>query len=155
MQVHSLSIYLSPIASYKPVSYSVRFFDGTAAANAQFTTRIETPSIAQGATTGSFSIPIIDNIYYTTNSTFSIVISSLSGANYPSEAYPALGQLNILRSITIIDNEAPTMTITTTDFTVDEDVSGGEFRVNYTLPSLTESVAFRIRTSAGVSNLWC
>ena len=136
-------------ASYKPVSYSVRFFDGTATAGTFYNSNITTPSIAQGSTTGSFSIPINDNVYYTTNSTFSIVVSSLSGANYPSEAYPAGGQLNILRSITIIDNEAPSMTISTTDFTVDEDVAGGVFRVNYTFPSLTDSVAFRISTSAG------
>ena len=135
-------------ASYKPVSYSVRFFDGTATAGTFYNSNISTPSIAQGATTGSFSIPINDNEYYTTNATFSVIISSLNGANYPSEAYPALGQLNILRVITIIDNEAPSMTITTTDFTVDEDVAGGVFRVNYTFPSLTDSVAFRISTSA-------
>ena len=69
--------------------------------------------------------------------TFSLTLSELRGAKFSDD------ESTISESVTIVDNELPTLMITTTDFTVNEDIGTTGFEVNVQLSGPTsQSVTF-------------
>ena len=111
-------------------------------------------------------IPILYDSNYTGNKTFTISVvhfnSSPYKPNFPvedTEVNDEGEQVKHSKVITIVDNEAPEIEITTTDFTVAENVSGGNLVVNYrllspgttTLTTATKPVSFEYNLIDGTT----
>ena len=86
-----------------------------------------TRSIEANQTTGSFSIPILDDLDIEGSEAFTLTLSNVLGATF-------VGNVNsISQSVSIIDNETPRIAITTTNFNVSEVVGSSEFELNFEL----------------------
>ena len=123
-------------ASYRDVTYNVSYIDGTAKISTHYNQSTTDLRILAGATTGSFSIPIVDNDDVSTaevvalnrtvreNHTFSFSLNRLQGAHFSADD---LSDRNIFlsRTVTILDDELPAITVTVPT-TVAENVGVGE-----------------------------
>ena len=88
-------------------------------------------TISGGETTASVSIPIRDDTSREGNESFNLTLSNVSGAVFESGATHR-------ESITIVDNESATLSITTTNFSVAEDIGTTGFVVNVALSEVTD-----------------
>ena len=116
---------------------------GTAIAGFDFAeisaARPVTVTIPIGETSTNLIFPIIEDNIFEGNETFAIGIVSVSGAVIPENT-----PNNILTtSVRIVDNELPQLTISSATTSVDEDVSGGDFNITFTLDRpTTDEVRF-------------
>ena len=93
--------------------------------------------ILAGQSTGTFSIPIADDLKNEGDETFTVTLSSPVGAIFANEVE------RISKTVTIQDNELPTISLTTEDFVVAEDVGSAGFVVNFDLSGPTrQAVTF-------------
>ena len=116
--------------------FSYEFTDGSAKQGIDYTVSpafLSTQRFIQGQTTISLSIRINYNPSYTGNKIFTVSLVSPLRLNFPDGAEMIDGQLKYSKTVTIIDKQSPAIQITTTNFNVAENVSGGNFVVNYVL----------------------
>ena len=123
-------------ASYRDVTYSVIYLDGYAKINTHYNRSTSDLRILAGATTGSFSIPIVDNGDISTsvegspsrtvreNYTFSFSLNSIRGAHFSADDL-SYRNIFLARTVTILDDELPAITVTVPT-TVAENVGVGE-----------------------------
>ena len=126
--------------------YSIEFTDGTARNGVDFSFD---PSLSNrqvidfGDTRRTIPITILYNPSYTGNKTFEVSLIRPEKLSFPDDAETVNGALKYTRSITIIDQQAPAIEITNTSFNVAENVSGGNFVVNYVIENpATRQVSF-------------
>ena len=87
---------------------------GTATANTDYTTTSGTLTISSGSTTGAITVAALGDTSYEDNETFTVALSSPSGATIPAGQGSATG--------TILDDDGPALTIS--DATAAEGNSG-------------------------------
>ena len=105
-----------------------------------------TISAESGVLTTSFSIPILNDSNNEGNEPFDLVLSELSGAVFSN------GKSTITKTITIHDDEPPTLSIATTNLNVLEDVGSDGFIVEFKLSGATdENVTFDYALSNGTA----
>ena len=105
-----------------------------------------TISAESGVLTTSFSIPILNDSNNEGNESFDLVLSELSGAVFSN------GKSTITKTITIHDDEPPTLSIATTNLNVLEDVGSDGFVVEFKLSGATdENVTFDYALSNGTA----
>ena len=132
-------------AASSPVVINYETADVTAMSGSDFTgvTPASNTSItiAEGATTGTISIPITNDTDSEGNETFTLSITNLSGANFSSG-------VSYRQTITIIDDEGPSIDFVDTPLSVREDVTSGKFEVTVQLsgPS-NQRISVDYRTS--------
>ena len=98
---------------------------------------IRTATISAGNSSGTFTIPVIDDLLNEGNETFTLTLSNLSKAEF------AVDDNSISKTVTIQDNELPILSVTTEDFTIDEDDSESEFVLNFELSGpIEQDVSF-------------
>ena len=100
---------------------------GIAIENAQTTT------IATGSTTTTLRIPIIDDSANEGNEEFKLKITNATNSVFANN----LTEIEI--TLTIIDNEVPTLSLTNSTFEVQENVAGGNFVITTALSNETEN----------------
>ena len=126
--------------------YNIEFTDGTARNGVEYSyssSLLNRQRINHNETMRTIPITIRYNPSYTGNKTFQVSLIRPLRLNFPDDAETVYGELKYSRTITIIDSQAPPINITTTDFTVAENVSGGNLLVNYTLDNpATHQVSF-------------
>ena len=123
-------------ASWRNVGFSFRMNDITTDSN-DYTENREIFTIGVGETSGTFNVPITNDSADEGNETFSLNLRFVRGAQYPTSVLNSNRPDRITRIVTIIDDERPTVSITTTNFDVYENVSGGIFVTNVVLSSTT------------------
>ena len=126
------------VASHQNISFIYDLSDISTTKGSDYTEeRNRRATISAGQSTGKFTIPIINDEENEGNETFSLTLSGLRGAKFADD------ESTISEIVTIIDNELPTLMITTTDFTVNEDIGTTGFEVNVQLSGPTsQSVTF-------------
>ena len=93
-------------------------------------------------------IPIVDDDDVEGTETFDLVVTIASGAKFDGDQTVLL-----LRSITILDNEKPTLSFKTTQFSVDEDTSEEKIEVEVMLSVIThQDVTFNYSLADVTSN---
>ncbi len=128
-------------ASYLAVSVNYQTNGGTAGAPADFTTTTGTLTITPGSTTGTISVPIIDDAIVENNETFTIDLSNPTNANIVDNQ--GIG--------TIVDNDG-TPKISISDVTESENIGTMNFTVTLTAASaLPVSVNFQTIDGTAVS----
>ena len=116
-----------------PISVTIETTDDSALVGQDFVAFGSTPKEFR-STTDNLPV-VISSINDSTlegNESFSFRITSLSGAKFPE------GVTSYSGTMTIIDDESSTLTITNTEFYVEEDVQGGNFDVNLSLSSAVD-----------------
>ena len=107
-------------------------------------TRIGT--VSKGNNSGTFTIPLTDDLISEENETFTITLSR------PNNAVFAANAMMISKTATIEDNEPPILKITTTDFTVDENVGATGFQLAFELSNPTDQeVSFQYDVTDGTA----
>ena len=131
-------------ATNNPVVITYETVDGTAVSPADFTgitnasPAMET--IAIGDTTTTLRIPIIEDIDAEGNQDFKVKITNASNSVFPESAG------FIEATVTIIDNEVPTLTVAESTRSVAEDIQNGRFQVTFELSyDAIENVTFDYR----------
>ena len=100
------------------VSFKYALTDDSATKGSDYTEALEaerTLTISGGDTTQTISIPIRDDSIDEEDETFTLTLSNLSGAVFAEGS-------NLPKTITILDNESIFLSISTTDFSVAENV---------------------------------
>ncbi len=111
----SVGVQLSGIP-HQDVTFSYDMADVTATKRVDYVEEgTRTATISAGSSSGSFSIPIIDDLYNEGNETFNLTLSNLSNAVFADDA------ASISKIVTIQDNELPILLVKTEEFIVDED----------------------------------
>ena len=116
-------------ATENDVSFKYALGGGSATKVTDYTEAMEaerTLTISGGDTTKSISIPIIDDTLAEDDETFILTLSNLTGAVFASGGI-------LTETITILDDEAITLTLSTTDFSVAENIGGDGFEVEVEL----------------------
>ena len=126
------------VASHQNISFIYDMSDISTTKGDDYTEEMNRRvTITAGQLTGTFSIPIINDEDNEGNETLMLTLSGLRGAIFADE------EDSISESVTIVDNESPTLVVTTTDFTVAEDVGSIGFEINVQLSGPTsQSVTF-------------
>ena len=120
------------VASHQNISFIYDMSDISTTKGDDYTEEMNRRvTIAAGQLTGTFSIPIINDEDNEGNETFMLTLSGLRGAIFADE------EDSISESVIIVDNESPTLVVTTTDFTVAEDVGSIGFEINVQLSGPT------------------
>ena len=98
-------------------------------------------SASASETRKTIPISIVDNADNDQNKTIRFTLSNLVGAEF------AAGGISLTRTIVIVDDEAATFSMSTTDFRVNENVGAGKFDVNFTLtPASQYDVTYTVFT---------
>ena len=121
------------------VTYSTSIEESDSAQQVDFTAQSSsTVPISSDSTTGTISIPITSDNDTEENETFTVTLSSVSGAVFSG------GQSNIVLPVTIIDDEGlPTLTIGSQSRTFNEETALAEIVLNLsTAPTETVSVTY-------------
>ena len=123
------------VASYQRISLSFDMTDISTTKGSDYTEETNrTVNISAGQSTGKFTIPIIDDEKNEGTETFTLTLTGLRGAKFTND------ENSISATITIVDNESPTLVIKTTDFTVVENVGSTGFEVNVQLSGPTSQI---------------
>ena len=131
-------------ATNNPVVITYETVDGTASSPADFTgitnASPETETIAIGDTSVTLRIPIIEDLDAEGNQDFKVKITDASNSVFPESAG------FIEATVTIIDNEVPTLTVAESTRSVAENVPNGRFQVTFELSyDAIEIVTFNYR----------
>ena len=109
------------------VTVSYALASGTATKVSDFTEPTNrTVTILANNTSGTFSIPIIDDMESEGNESFTLTLSNPKGAKFVTGTTHS-------RTITITDNDLPTLSFSETSVEVNENVVGGEVEVDVLL----------------------
>ena len=120
------------VVTHQNVTFNYNMVDVSTTKGEDYTESADrTIRISAGETTKKLSIPITDDSSNEGNETFTLTLSNLSGAVFASEVG------SISETITIVDDEIPTLTFTTTNFIVNEDIGSSGFTVNVKLSGPT------------------
>ena len=126
----------------EPITFDIATVAGTAVKGEDFIVNdptavppFETPTqgmIAAGAT--EFTIPVVikDDTDFEGNQTFDVTLSNIRKAVFTGSPSPA----ELTQTITIVDNEEPTLSLAETEISVEEDVNGGEIELTFELTGL-------------------
>ena len=124
------------------ITYATSIADSDTAQQTDFTaiptSPARTATISSNSTTGTIAIPITNDLETEENETFTVTLSSVSGAVFSS------GQSNIVVQVTIIDDEGlPTLTLGSQNRNFSEEAAIAEIVFNLsTAPSETVSVIY-------------
>ena len=131
--------------SAEPVSVKYSTTSGTALAGSDFIAQNNrTHNIPSLTTADSLTIPIINDAKYEANESFTVTLSS------PNHAVFNNNSTSIVITITITDNDLPTLTFETTNFRTSEDV--GNFVIDVVLSSpAKEEIAFDVAVGGGTA----
>ena len=129
------------------VTFTYEIFSGTAIPTSDYTVPSElSGEIVLGSTDDMISIPIINDQDAEGNEIFVVRLTNLSGAVFTN------GATSLDAVVTIEDDDAPELTITTTEFEPPEEIEGGEFTIGLELASTTDiKVTFDITLSGGTA----
>ena len=107
---------------------------------------LESEQFRRVINSGTFTIPLTDDLISEENETFTITLSR------PNNAVIATNDMMISKTATIEDNEPPILKITTTDFTVDENVGATGFQLAFELSNPTDQeVSFQFDVTDGTA----
>ena len=125
-------------ASSNPVTFNYSMTDITTTKSSDYTeVANRRVNISANTTSGSFTIPIINDEISESNESFTLTLSSPTGATL-------ITGTTLSKVITIIDDDIPQLKISNTTFNVNENVSGSEFTVNLRLSkAISESISVR------------
>ncbi len=144
----TITVRLSPAAN-QPVTVDFTVTGGTAVAGTDYTLLTTSPlTFAPGTTEQTINVQIIDNALYQLDRTLELTLSNPSGGNPPDQAI--LGNI-LTHTLTIIDNDGPTVSFAQASATVAE--NGGSINVTLNLsapllPGDTATVGFTFGGSA-------
>ena len=129
------------------VTFTYEIFSGTAIPMSDYTVPSElSGEIVLGSTDDMISIPIINDQDAEGNEIFIVRLTNLSGAVFTN------GATSLDAVVTIEDDDAPELTITTTEFEPPEEIEGGVFTIGLELASTTDNkVTFDITLSGGTA----
>ena len=134
------------------VTFEVELNDGTALKDTDFTDPMTTNFTITASATGqdliqTISIPITTDTDKEGNETFNLKLKSLTGATFSSDT------LSSEQTITIVDDENPTVKFTSTTMEVDEDVGTANLPITLSGPTANEvTVTFATSTQAGAGH---
>ena len=103
--------------------------DGTAEKGSDYTDTSGKVTIETGDTTGSFSIPIIDDTVIEENQTFTVRLQTVGLTEFDNH------QNNLDIVVSILDNEAPLLTISNGPSVVESDAPGSPAHAIFTISS--------------------
>ena len=122
-------------ASYQDVTFNYSMNDGSARKGLDYLEEVKREvTLFTGETRGTFSIPVIDDLLNEGNETFTIILSNPTNAEFADE------EETISKDATIVDNEPPRLSVTTTELTVDENVGSDGFQFTVRLSGATRQV---------------
>ena len=129
------------------VTFTYEIVAGTAMPTSDYTVPSElSGEIELGSTDDMISIPIINDQDAEGNENFVVRLTNLSGAVFTN------GATTLDADVTIEDDDAPELTITTTEFEPPEEIEGGEFAIGLELASTTDiKVTFDLTLSGGTA----
>lgn len=148
MGTATIKVRLSPAAN-QPVTVDFTVTGGTAVAGTDYTLLTTSPlTFAPGTIEQTITVQIIDNTLYQLDRTLELTLSNPSGGNPPDQAI--LGNI-LTHTLTIIDNDGPTVSFAQASATVAE--NGGSINVTLNLsapllPGDTATVGFTFAGSA-------
>ena len=123
------------VTHHQDVTFNYNMIDITATKNVDYledTNREVT--IPAGESRGRFTVSVIDDDRKEGNESFTLTLSVPTNAVFPD------GEQTISKTVTIEDNEIPTLKIITNDFTVNENVGSPGFAFVFALSGATEEV---------------
>ena len=135
------------------VTFDVALTDGTAILDSDYSNPTNTEiSIAAGTEReGTITIPITSDTADEGNQTFELTLSNLTGAAFAS-GDPITRSATLTQTITIVDDENPTLKFSETTATIAEDVTGGMANLEVSLSGTKSTpVTINYSTEAGTA----
>lgn len=116
----------------KPITVNFTTSSGTAIIAQDFTTL--SSFYFSGANSGKVPIPfqLIDDTLVEGNESFTFTITSMTGARFPD------AETSFTKTVTIVDDDSTTLTVTNTEFHIEEDDPSGNFGLNLMLSSAVD-----------------
>ena len=116
----------------KPITVNFTTSSGSAIIAQDFTTL--SSYYFSGANSGKVPIPfqLVDDALVEGNESFTFTITSMTGAKFPD------GVTSFTRTVTIVDDDSTTLTVTNTEFHIEEDDPSGNFGLNLMLSSAVD-----------------
>ena len=111
--------------THQDVTFDFDMSGGTATKGLDYLEEItRSGTITAGSTSGTFSIPLVDDLLNEGNETFTLSLTNIANAVFASNV------AKISKTVTIVDNELPLLLIKTENFSVDENDENDNDNIN-------------------------